>query len=119
MSISRSGITQAGNRLPVIGKAVVCGGIVDLCGVTPEPEGDIATQTRQVPGRVDRPMPAAGSDKSRLPTAQVGLSNMALFEGRDAVWNDRVHPPVRAGVRVEFRKPDGLVEIMATAASAG
>jgi enamine deaminase RidA (YjgF/YER057c/UK114 family) len=87
--------------------------------VTPDPGGDIATQTRQVLERIDKLLAMAGSDKSKLLTAQVWLSDMRLFEAHNAVWNawvDRGNPPARACVRADLVRPGLLVEIMVTAA---
>jgi enamine deaminase RidA (YjgF/YER057c/UK114 family) len=111
VSISRYGITQAGNGPPGISKADDYGGIGYPCGVTPEPEGDITTRTWQVLARIDR----------RLPTAQVRPFGMASVEEHNSVgndWVDRANPPVRAGVRSELWKPGVLVQVMATAAGA-
>jgi enamine deaminase RidA (YjgF/YER057c/UK114 family) len=60
----------------------------------------------------------AGTDKSKLLTAQVWLSDMRLFEAHNAAWNawvDRENPPVRACVRADLVRPGLLVEIMVTA----
>ena len=64
-------------------------------------------------------MQTAGSDQSKLLTAQVWLSDMRLFEAHNAVWNawvDPKHPPVRACVQADLWRPNMLVEIMVTAA---
>jgi len=117
-AIARYGTVDAAG-LPVISKAVAYGGIVSLCGVTPEPVGDITAQTRQVLERIDRLLAAAGSDKSKLLTAQVWLSDMSLFEAHNAAWNewvDKQNPPARVCVRAELWRPQLLVEIMVTAA---
>ena len=44
-----------------------------------DPVGDIQTQTTQVLERIDRLLHSAGTDKSKLLTAQVWLSDMKLF----------------------------------------
>jgi enamine deaminase RidA (YjgF/YER057c/UK114 family) len=119
MTIERHGTTDGRGGLPVISRAVVHDGIVHLCGVTPDPVGDIRTQTAQVLARVDALLREAGTDKSRLLTAQVWLADMALFEEHNAAWNawvDRGNPPARACVRAELWRPGMLVEIMVTAA---
>jgi enamine deaminase RidA (YjgF/YER057c/UK114 family) len=103
---------------PIISKAVEHGGIVYLCGVTPDPVGDIGQQTRQVLERIDQALARAGTDKSKLLTAQVWLSDMRMFEAHNEVWNawvDRENPPVRACVRADLVRMC-LVEIMVTAA---
>lgn len=119
MTITRHGITEGADGLPVISRVVVRGDTVYLCGVTPDPVGDIRTQTRQVLDRIDRLLQTAGTDRSRLLTAQVWLSDMRLFEAHNAVWNewvDRQNPPVRACVQADLWRPNMLVEIMVTAA---
>jgi enamine deaminase RidA (YjgF/YER057c/UK114 family) len=119
MSIIRHGITDGANGRPIISRAVVRGDTVYLCGVTPEPIGDITSQTKQALDRVDHLLRQAGTDKSQLLTTQVWLSDMRLFEEHNAAWNawiDPAHPPVRACVQADLWRPGMLVEIMATAA---
>jgi enamine deaminase RidA (YjgF/YER057c/UK114 family) len=119
MSVARLGIVSADGCLPIISKAVVRGDTVYLCGVTPDPEGDVAAQTRQVLERIDRLLAASGSHKSKLLSVQVWLADMRLFEAHNAAWNDwvdRENPPARACVAAELWRPGLLVEIMATAA---
>jgi enamine deaminase RidA (YjgF/YER057c/UK114 family) len=119
MSITRYGTTDGTNGLPIISRAVVRGDTVYLCGVTPDPSGDIKAQTKQVLDRIDRLLQTAGTDKSKLLTAQIWLSDMRLFEAHNAVWNEWVdpkNPPVRACVQADLWRPNMLVEIMVTAA---
>jgi enamine deaminase RidA (YjgF/YER057c/UK114 family) len=119
MSMQRLGIVPGNDGLPIISKAVIRGDTVYLCGVTPDPVGDVAAQTRQVLDRIDRLLQAAGTDKSKLITAQVWLADMADFAAHNAVWNewvDRESPPVRACVGAALWRPQMRVEIMVTAA---
>ena len=119
MTITRQGIVEGIEGLPIISRVVVHAGIVYLCGVTPDPVGDINTQTKQVLERIDHLLQTAGTDKSKLLTDQVWLSDMRLFEAHNAVWNEWVdpqNPPVRACVGAELWRPNMLVEIMVTAA---
>lgn len=119
MDVIRHGITDGANGLPIICRALVRGDTVYLCGVTPDPAGDIKAQTKQVLERIDRLLQTAGSDKSKLLTAHIWLSDMRLFEGHNAVWNEWVdskNPPVRACVQADLWRPNMLLEIMVTAA---
>jgi enamine deaminase RidA (YjgF/YER057c/UK114 family) len=119
MAITRLGSTQGTEGLPIISRVVVRGDTVYLCGVTPDPVGDIKSQTKQVLERIDRLLQSAGTDKSKLLTAQVWLSDMSLFEAHNSVWNEWVdprNPPARACVGADLWKPQLLVEIMVTAA---
>ena len=118
MKISRYGIVERPNNLPHISGAVVHADTAYLQGVTPDPGGDITSQTRQVLERIDTLLAMAGTDKSKLLTAQVWLSDMRFFEVHNAAWNawvDRENPPVRACVRTDLVRPGLLVEIMVTA----
>jgi enamine deaminase RidA (YjgF/YER057c/UK114 family) len=104
---------------PIISRAVAHGDRVYICGITGDPAGDVTAQTRQALGRIDELLGRAGTDKSKLLTAQVWLSDMRLFRPHNLAWNEWVdaqHPPVRACVQAELYAPGLLVEIMVTAA---
>ena len=120
MSITRYGMTDGANGRPIISGVVVHGDMVYVCGVTADdPTGDITAQTQQVLDRIDTALKRAGTDKSKLLTAQVWLADMQLFAAHNAVWNawvDPQNPPVRACVRADLTRPGFLVEIMVTAA---
>ena len=107
---------------PIISLAAVHESIVYLCGLTANPArpGDIKDQTKQVLERIDRLLSKAGTDKSKILSAQVWLTDMAHFEDHNAVWNawaDPENPPVRACLHSpQLWYPGLLVEIMVTAA---
>ncbi len=119
MTITRIGITQPVNGMPVLSRAVIRGDTAYLSGVVPDPQGDVTTQTRQVLDKIDQLLVSAGTDKSKLLTAQIWLADMGDFSAMNAVWNawvDPQNPPVRACVRADLYRPEVLVEIMVTAA---
>jgi enamine deaminase RidA (YjgF/YER057c/UK114 family) len=125
MTIQRIGSTEGlkdvfGVKVvPVISLVVVHNGIVSTCGVTAEPIGDVRVQTKKVLASIDGLLEKAGTDKSKLLTAQVWLADMQNFEEHNSVWNewvDRDNPPVRACVQAPLWGPNILVEIMVTAA---
>jgi enamine deaminase RidA (YjgF/YER057c/UK114 family) len=123
MSIIRHDIRQISSQnrgQPIISQAVVHRNVAYFAGVTPDPiAGDIRTQTIQVLRRVDELLKLAGTDKSRLLSAQVWIADMRLFEEHNAVWNewvDPANPPVRACLTTEFWRPGMLVEVMVVAA---
>jgi enamine deaminase RidA (YjgF/YER057c/UK114 family) len=107
---------------PIISLAAAHESIVYLCGVTADPAhpGDIKDQTKQVLDRIDRLLSRAGTDKSKLLSAQVWLTDMAHFADHNAAWNawvDPKNPPVRACLHSpSLWQPGLLVEIMVTAA---
>jgi enamine deaminase RidA (YjgF/YER057c/UK114 family) len=118
--IERDIAIPAALGLPVISRSVKHGGIVYLCGVTPDPAGSIAEQTRQVLRRIDRLLAAAGTNRSKLLSAQVWLADMSLFAAHNEVWNewvDHENPPARACVQAGLFREGVLVEIMVTAAA--
>jgi enamine deaminase RidA (YjgF/YER057c/UK114 family) len=108
--------------VPLISFAVVHGGIAYISGITANPEklGDIKDQTRQITARIDALLAKAGTDKSRLLTAQVWLTDMRHFADHNDAWNEWVDPknsPVRACLlSPQLWRPGMLVEIMVTAA---
>src|SRR5262245_21365191 len=122
MDIERQGISKAVGDIPIISLVTVHDNIVYLCGVTADPEhlGDVKDQTKKVLDRIDRLLSRAGTNKSRLLSAQVWLTDMAHFADHNSVWNawvDPDHPPVRACVvSPQLWRPGMLVEIMVTAA---
>lgn len=119
MAIERREIHDGSNGWPIFARSVTRGDTVYLCGVVPDPVGDVRAQTRQVLQRIDALLAQAGTDKSKLLTAQVWLKDMASFTELNVEWNawvDRQNPPVRACVGAPLYHPDVLVEIMVTAA---
>jgi enamine deaminase RidA (YjgF/YER057c/UK114 family) len=119
MDIERHLIMDSADAKPIISRAVAQGDRVYLCGIVGDPTGDVTSQTRQALGRIDRLLAQAGTDKSKLLTAQVWLSDIRLFRQHNLAWNEWVdpeQPPVRACVQAELFAPGLLVEIMVTAA---
>jgi enamine deaminase RidA (YjgF/YER057c/UK114 family) len=125
MTIQRIGSTEGlkdvfgAKVLPIISLVVVHNGIVSTCGITAEPTGDVKLQTRKVLASIDGLLEKAGTDKSKLLTAQVWLADIQDFEEHNSVWNewvDRKNPPVRACIQSALWRPNILVEIMVTAA---
>lgn len=76
-------------------------------------------QTEQVLDRIDSLLAEVGSDKSRLLSATIWITNMDEFGEMNAAWDDWVdadQPPVRACVQAGLAKPEWKVEIMVVAA---
>ena len=106
---------------PRMSQVVVHDKTVYLAGVVAgKTAGESVTkQTQEILAIIDGHLAKAGTDKSKLLTAQVWLSDMRLFETHNMAWNewvDRENPPVRACVRADLVRPGLLVEIMVTAA---
>jgi enamine deaminase RidA (YjgF/YER057c/UK114 family) len=121
MDVTRHDIREPRNGMACMSRVVVHGGIVYVCGITADPvRSGIKVQTQQILDRIDGYLKTGGTDKSRLLTAQIWITDMALFEDMNSVWNawiDVKNPPVRACVRADLYRPELLVEIMVTAAA--
>ncbi len=101
--------------------AVVHNGTIYLAGQVGEPGADVTTQTKQVLAEIDRLLALAGSDKTRILSAQIWLADMADFQKMNAVWDAWVpqgHTPARATGESKLAGPEYLVEIIITAAQA-
>lgn len=114
MTIQRFNV---GKRLSEI---VVHGNTVYLAGEVPD-DGTmgITEQTEQVLAKIDKLLEQAGSDKSKLLSAQIFLPDMGDFAGMNAAWEKWVVPgqtPARATVEAKLANPAYKVEIMCVAA---
>lgn len=106
---------------PRMSQAVVHGDTVYLAGqVAADPVPSVAEQTRQVLARIDQLLAEAGTDKSRLLSANIWLADIGRFDEMNAVWDAWVAPgntPARATVQASLAHPQYLVEIMVVAAA--
>ncbi len=106
---------------PRMSKAVVHGDTVYLAGiVTESAKGkSVSEQTKDVLSIIDRYLAQAGTDKSKLLSANIWLSDMSTFAEMNAVWDAWVSPgntPARATVEAKLASPQNTVEIMVVAA---
>lgn len=122
MAIERFELTPELPGIPRISYVTTHGSIVYVAGITANPRrlGDVKDQTRDVLARIDSLLAEARTDKSKLLTAQVWLTDMKLFGDHNDAWNEWVDPrnaPVRACLlSPQLWRPGMLVEIMVTAA---
>ena len=113
-----SGIRRLGVK-PHLSSAVVHGNVVYLAGVVPATGETVAEQTADVLAQIDDLLAQAGTDKSRLLTANVWLADISTRDELNEVWNAWVapgNPPARAAVEAKLASPAYKVEIMVTAA---
>ena len=106
---------------PRMSKAVVNGNTVYLAGIVAnDPKTkDITAQTKDILAQIDGFLAKAGSDKSKLLTANIWITDMKNFAAMNAVWDAWVSPgntPARATVEAGLATPDYKVEIMVVAA---
>jgi len=100
--------------------AVVHGGHVYLAGhVSHDPSAGVETQTAEILAAIDRHLADAGTDKSKLLTMQVWLSDISTFDEMNAAWDawvDKANLPARATVEARLAAPGYKVEIAGIAA---
>ena len=110
---------HVGKRLSEV---TIHNGTVYLAGqIASDNKADIVGQTREVLGHIDRLLAEAGSDKTRILSTQIFITDMANFPAMNSVWDTWVVPgatPPRATVEAKLADPACLVEIVVVAAQA-
>ena len=107
---------------PRMSGAVVYGGIAWLSGqvAIDHRGGAVADQVDEVLARIDALLAEAGSDRSRLLTATILLSDMSVMPVLNAAWDQWVVPgcaPTRTSVQAVLASPDYALEIVVNAAA--
>ena len=115
MSIQR---IQPGPRMS---KAVVNGSTVYLAGIVAEKTAgaSVGEQTAEILSIIDGLLAEAGTDKTKLLTTNIWLTDISTFADMNAQWDKWVSPgntPARATVEAKLAAPQYKVEIMVTAA---
>jgi enamine deaminase RidA (YjgF/YER057c/UK114 family) len=108
------------NPGPHWSQVVIHGDVVYLAGQTAADKSqDVKGQTKQVLDKIDALLASAGTDKSKLLTANIWLSDINNWSQMNEVWDAWVAPgnaPTRATVEAKLAAPGLLVEIMVQAA---
>jgi enamine deaminase RidA (YjgF/YER057c/UK114 family) len=115
MSITRVGVG------PRMSKAVVHGTTVYVAGqVSQNAAGkSVGDQTKDILAIIDGILKEAGTDKSKLLSANIWLTDIATFSEMNAVWDAWVstgNTPARATVEAKLAAPQYNVEIAVIAA---
>jgi enamine deaminase RidA (YjgF/YER057c/UK114 family) len=114
MSIERK---HVGARLS---QAVVHNNTVYLAGIVADhPIPDAAAQTGQILDQIDKLLAECGSDKTKILTATIWLTDVRYFDEMNSVWDKWVpagQTPARACVESKLAHPKYLVEIRVVAA---
>ena len=111
-------ITRLGTG-PRMSEGVCYNGIIWVAGQVGKPGDSVADQTRTCLAEVDRILAAAGTDKTRILSAQIWMADMADFAQMNSVWDTWVpqgHTPARATGEAKLATPAYLVEVIVTAA---
>jgi len=106
---------------PRMSQVVIHGDTVYLAGVVASNAAgqSVTKQTQDVLAIIDGHLKKAGSDKSKLLTATIYLTDMKTFAEMNAVWDGWVsagNTPARATVEAKLASPQYNVEIMVAAA---
>ena len=105
---------------PRMSEAVTLGNRIYCSGMIPEDtSADITGQVEQALAEIDSLLAKGGSDKSKILTATIWLSDISDFAAMNKVWDAWVVPgqtPARATVQAKLNDPNMKVEIMVVAA---
>lgn len=103
-----------------LSEIAIYNGVVYLAGQVPDDDNlDITGQAKQVFANIDKALTKAGTDKTKLLTAQVFIKELSDFDGFNTAWQAWVAditPPTRATVQANLVNPNWLIEIVVTAA---
>ncbi|AWM86391.1 RidA family protein [Microvirga sp. 17 mud 1-3] len=114
-AISRVGVAARYSDL------VIKDGVAYFSGYVPETTlgGSVTEQTKDILDQIAQSLAEIGSDKTRLLSATIWLSDIGSFDEMNAVWDAWVapgHTPARACVEAKLADPDYALEIQVTAA---
>ena len=105
---------------PRMSEAAIFNRTVYLAGqIAEDTKQDIAGQTREVLGHIERLLAEANSDKQHLLSVQIFLTQISNFAAMNSVWDSWVapgHTPARATLEAQLAVPGCLVEIIVVAA---
>ncbi len=109
MSITRSHTRARMSQIVIHGNTIYLAG-----QVASDSSANISVQTEQVLDTIDQLLTEAGSDKSRLLSAQIWLANIGHFAEMNQVWDAWIpegQAPARACIEARLATPEYLVEI--------
>lgn len=104
---------------PRMSQAVIYNNTIYLAGQVGAPGESVSAQTKAILESIDALLKEAGSDKSKLLSAQIWLADMADFAEMNAVWDAWIggkDAPARATGEAKLATPDYKVEIIIVAA---
>ena len=104
----------------LMSKAVVHGNTVYLSGLTASDRSlDVKGQCQHIVDAIDKYLAEAGTDKTKLLSAQIWLTDIGTWADMNEIWVawiDPANPPARATVEAPLAAAGLSIEIMVTAA---
>ena len=100
-------------------KIVIHKKTVYLCGQVGVPDTPLQDQAKEMLSRVDQLLAEAGTDKTRMLSATVYLSDIRYFADFNEIWDGWVPPgtaPARACVEARMALPGLFCEVSVVAA---
>lgn len=104
---------------PRMSQAVIHNGLIYLAGQVGTEGASVTQQTQDILAGIERLLAEAGSDKTRILSAQIWMASMNDFAEMNAVWDAWVakgHAPARATGESALATPGYKVEIIVVAA---
>ncbi len=106
---------------PRMSQAVVHGNTVYLSGqvATEKAGGSVTEQTTEILAQIDSLLAEAGTDKTKVLSAGVFITDIATFAEMNAVWDGWVSPgntPCRTTIETKLAAPKYAIEISIVAA---
>jgi len=106
---------------PRMSQAVIHNGVVYLAGqvAADAPGAPVKEQTKNILDRIDKLLAAAGTDKTKLLSVTIWLTDIRTFEDMNSVWDKWVaagSTPARATVEAKLVSTAYAVEIGVIAA---
>lgn len=99
----------------ILSKAVEANGFVFTAGITADsPAKDIKGQTKEILDTIDRLLGVCGSDKSKVVSATIWVTDIRNRDAMNEVWNAWTggqNLPARACIEARLADPRLLVEI--------
>jgi enamine deaminase RidA (YjgF/YER057c/UK114 family) len=112
-------ISRLPGYTPTRSRAAVHDDLIFLVGVAPDPvPSSMYEQSVNALAGIDETLAQCGSDKSKILSAIVYITDIKRKEEMNRAWDewvDRKNPPMRACIGVDLEPPH-IVEIVVTAA---
>jgi enamine deaminase RidA (YjgF/YER057c/UK114 family) len=108
------------DQTAILSQAVEHGNTVYLAGIVAKDlKKDVKGQTKEILDEIDRLLAKCGSNKSKVMTATIWVTDIRNRAPMNEVWTawvDAKNLPARACVEAKLADPNALVEIMVVAA---